>query len=484
VAYQAIPGPDAYDPRDYGAIPNDGLDDRDAIQAAADAACGGGLVQLGAGVWNVVRAGLGKYNPHAGVSVHCAGVTIRGVGAATVLAMVGDQGDAGYLGVIAVDPGASDITIRDLVIDTSAATNVFEQTHAIQIGSAIGTGPVTDVRLEGVRYVHPEVEGAGSSGDCLRLLGSYDGLDTGAVRRVTVIGSTFLRCARSGISVQRNVHDLVISGNQFNAAGGQDIDYEPGGLRGPSSAVITGNVFHDDGGDPLYGRGEWAMALTGILDAPDGARFVVSDNVFHGRGLILLNVADTVIRGNVFDAEMESLFGVVTARGFASRLIIEGNVIRRRGAAGPVVLVQHITAAADHVLVSDNVTTNETAGDGIVLESTRHATVSGNDLSWTVPATTRTGIRVRPVTRTVDDLLITGNRIAGSLGQALHLSGDLHPFGAVMISGNQSDAPKGLVCAGTFGSPVVYAGNQWTGLGAVPVATCPASVVTLVEQWP
>src|SRR5215831_1098102 len=125
-----------YDPAQYGAIPNDGLDDRPAAQKAIDAAAaaGGGRVCFGAGHWTLTRAPVGSYNRFAALSIHTPNMEIQGAGPGTVLEVVGNQG-AGTLWVIAVDPGARNIAIRDLTIDTAHTVNTVEQFHAIEIGS-------------------------------------------------------------------------------------------------------------------------------------------------------------------------------------------------------------------------------------------------------------------------------------------------------------------------------------------------------------
>src|SRR5262249_46072624 len=157
------------------------------------------------------RAPVGSYNRFAALSIHTPNMEIQGAGPGTVLEVVGNQG-AGTLWVIAVDPGARNIAIRDLTIDTAHTVNTDEQFHAIDIGSGVGTGPVEDVRIDHVIFNHPGSTDGSRKGDCLRFVGNTP---ASAVRRVTVIGSTFTVCARSGIAIQRNVFDLIIQGNQF-----------------------------------------------------------------------------------------------------------------------------------------------------------------------------------------------------------------------------------------------------------------------------
>src|SRR5262245_24967796 len=109
----AAPGPNAagcFDPADFGATPADA---RQGAQAALDAAvaAGGGRVCFGIGHWRLSRAPVGSYDRFAALSTHGAHVEIAGAGPGTVLEIAGDQG-GGAPWVIALDPGAHDITVR------------------------------------------------------------------------------------------------------------------------------------------------------------------------------------------------------------------------------------------------------------------------------------------------------------------------------------------------------------------------------------
>src|SRR5262245_29752469 len=111
-ATAAVPGPKGcYDPADYGAKPNDDIDDRvPAQQALDDASATGGRVCFGTGVWRLTRAPLGSYNRFAALSTHGQHVEISGEGPGTVLCIGGDQDERATY-VIALDPGASDIRL-------------------------------------------------------------------------------------------------------------------------------------------------------------------------------------------------------------------------------------------------------------------------------------------------------------------------------------------------------------------------------------
>jgi hypothetical protein len=474
----AGPAPNAagcFNPADFGAAPDPAVDSRPGAQAALDAAvaAGGGRVCFGVGRWRLSRAPVGSYNRFAALSTHGAHVEITGAGPGTVLEIAGNQG-AGTLWVIALDPGAHDIIIRDLTIDTSLATNTDEQTHAIEVGSGLGTGFVEDVRVERVRFVHPPTPDGTRKGDCLRLVGA---VPESSVRRVTVIGSTFTSCARSGIAIQRNVFDLVIEGNQFTEAGDQDIDSEPTGSGLNGSVAVIGNVFHDD---VAVAQGDFAVTLGGIGEPM--SRVTLANNVFEGRGVGFYRVADATVTGNTFDATMEEGRGVINIENIAERMVVQGNTVRRRGLSGaPIRVIHHGPGAAAQLVIANNVLTNDTPGNGIDMESAHDVSVSGNDLVWTVPAPQAVGIRLRSVINPADGVMISGNRVAGSLMAAVFLGASPLPFKAVSVTGNMARGPAvGLRCdqsvAGNFTQPIVYAANYWT----VPNQCLAASLVPAV----
>jgi hypothetical protein len=325
--------------------------------------------------------------------------------------------------VISVDPGARDVTIRDLTIDTSATTNTDEQFHAIQVGNGVGTGRVEDVRIENVRFEHPGARDGSRKGDCLRMLGNAP---ESAVRRVTVIGGRFTRCARSGIAIQRNVFDLVIQGNQFTESSDQDIDSEPtGGVNDLNGSIsIIGNVFRDD---VATAQGDFSVTVGGI--GGPMARVIVSGNIFEGRGINVYRASDVTITGNTFVSTM---------------------------------------------------ITQDTASSGILIESPQHVTSSNNDLTWTVPAPSATGIQMRPVLRPADGIMIAVNRInAQGLLAAVNLGASPETFRAISVVGN---VPRGanasLRCdnSSLFEQPIVHASNTWETppvCAVPPVASSP-----------
>jgi hypothetical protein len=307
-------------------VPNDGIDDRAPIQAAIDAAvdAGGGTVCLPSGRWTLTRAPAGSYDRFAALSTHGAHVDITGTGPGTVLEMVGDQG-AATTSVISLDPGAHDITIERLTIDTSGMTNTDEQTHAIAIGSGVcatsnGTCsmPVADVTMRDVRFEHPTVAGS-RKGDCIRLFGNTAST---RVERVTIVGSSFTSCARSGIAVQRNVFSLAVLGNHFGEKiGDTAFDSEPTGGEGDDGLRLIGNSFADT-------KVTFSASITSYHHA------TITGNTFVGRGINLYRTQDVLVADNTFDVNAPTAAGVIEVQNVASGDKIDNNMIRRHGVAG------------------------------------------------------------------------------------------------------------------------------------------------------
>lgn len=462
------------DPAEYGGAPDDERDDQPAIQTAIDVASdrGGGRVCLGQGRWRVSRAPAGSYNRFAALTIHAPRVELSGSGPGTVIEVVGDQGAATTF-VISVDPGARQVSLRDFVIDTSAMTNTSEQTHAIEIGSSVGVGAVEDVRLERIIFNHPTPPEL-RKGDCLRLAGNPE---PSPVRRVTVIASTFTACARSGIAIQRGVHDLVIMGNQFTNASDQDIDSEPSAVGGNSGLTIVGNIFRDD---VTVAQGDWAVTLGGY-DTPMDA-VTLSNNIFEGRGVNLSRVANTLISGNTFNATMETPTGVINVGNRAETIAITGNTMRRRGTDGPMIRIVHASGFwAQNVTISNNEMVQDTLGNGIYAESAVKMSVVNNGIEWTRPAPNAYGVYLRSTIVAAEATTISGNRMVGAARYGVYLGASPFPFNTTSVVGNLTTAATaGLRCdqsvPGNFRQPIVYSANNFN--------SAPQCSATLVSSRP
>ncbi|MEV4050148.1 right-handed parallel beta-helix repeat-containing protein [Amycolatopsis sp. NPDC049688] len=460
-----------FDPAAFGAVPDDGVDDRAPVQAAIDAAgaAGGGTVCLSSGHWRVSRAPAGSYDRFAALSTHSARVMITGSGPGTVLELAGDQ-QAGAVAVVSLDPGASDTTVERLTIDTSAATNTDEQTHAIAIGSGVCTTangtcsmPVTDVTVRDVVFAHPAAAGA-RKGDCIRVLGNTPAT---AVRRVTIAGGSFVSCARSGIGVQRNVFSLAVLGNHFGERiGDTAFDGEATGGDWDDGLRLEGNSFADS-------TVTFSASLTSYRHA------TITGNTFGGKGLSLYRTEDVVVAGNTFDVTAVSGAGVVDSQNVATGDKIDGNVIRRHGVAGPGIRVTpHSGGFPDRVTITGNTIAVDGDADGIYGDSVHEIGVRDNDITFTEAAPDGSGIALQGISGPIEDATITGNTVAGTSPYfaAVRLDSRPEPFHGVTVALNSArGAARSLQCsqraAGGFPPSIVSTGNRWNVPPSCPVAT-------------
>lgn len=464
-----------FDPASYPVPPAGRQDDSPRIQAAIDdaVAAGGGTVCIGSGHWAVSRAPVGSYDRFAALSTHGAHVTITGTGPGTVIGLSGDQ-QQGATSVFSLDPGASDITIERMTIDTSGATNTDEQTHAIAIGSGVCTNangtcsmPVTDVTVRDVTFVHPHV-GTDRKGDCIRILGNTPATKA---ERVTIIGSSFTNCARSGIGVQRNVISLAVLGNHFGGNIG-DTAFDAEATGGSDDGLrLAGNSFADS-------TVNFSASLTNYAHA------IVTGNTFAGRGLSLYRSQDILVTGNTFDVTEASGAGVIDAENVADGVKIDGNVIRRHGIAGPAIKVTpHSGGIPNQVSISNNTIVTDGNADAIYTESVRNLGVRDNDITFTSPAPAGSGIHLDAISGPVDQAMITGNTIAGPLTAsggntyyaAVRLAARPAMISGVTVALNSAHgAIRSLDCSQTGGSypePIISLGNRWNVAPTCPVAT-------------
>ncbi len=457
-----------YDPVDFGALPDDGVVDRVPIQAAIDAATGGGggTVCLGSGHWTLTRAPAGSYNRFATLSTHGAHLTITGTGPGTVIDLVGDQGAATTF-VISLDPGASDVVVERLTIDTSAATNTDEQTHAIEIGSGVCTTtngtcsmPITDVTVRDVRFVHPPGAPGVRKGDCIRLAGNT--VET-RVNRATIMGSSFTNCARSGIGVQRNVVSLAVLGNHFSGQIGDT----------PFDGEATGGGFDDD--LRLIGNSFADAPATFSATLTSYRRATITGNTFAGRGLFLYRTQDVVVADNTFDVTAISEEGVIGTGNVAGSIKIDNNLIRRHGVSGPGIrIMPHSGGIPKQMSVTNNTIIVEGDSGGIYAEAVSDIGIRDNDITLVNPAPNGHGIMLRATVAPMERLTITGNTVTGPLSDtggntyfaAVRLAASPNPISGVTVALNSSQgAIRSLQCeqtvAGNYPQPIVSVGNRW-----------------------
>ena len=460
-----IPGPrGCFDPADYGAIPNDGQDDRVPVQRAIDeASVNGGEVCIGPGTWDLTRSPAGTYDRFAALSWHAPHVNLRGAGVyATTLRVAGNQGLSTTF-VLALDPGASGSWIGDFTIDTAGMTSTDEQTHAIAIGTGTCTTangtcslPVADTTVQRVRFNHPLRTGE-RKGDCVHLLGN---LDTTPTINTKLLDLDFRSCARSGVGVQRGVQGLIVSRSYFDGdtTGGTMFDGEATGGGSDRDLVVSDNIF----ARTLPAGDLYALTLT------SQAHYTISHNVFLGRGLFLYRTTDGVIDGNVVDnTDALNGTGVIEFGNQSERITISNNTVRRRGQPGSIIKLQpHSGGLPSGVAITGNTLQNDTDGSSIFLHSPIDVSVTGNQITGNGGASSM-AIYVAAISRQVENLSISSNTIRGMTFCSVRLGGSAtFGFTATVVGLNTSRASgAGLRCDNPTSTPpgsIARGLNNWS----------------------
>ncbi len=344
-----------------------------------------------------------------------------------------------------------------------------EQTHAIEIGSGVCTDangtcskPITDVTVRDVRFIHPPTPGM-RKGDCVRLAGNT--VET-QVNRATIIGSSFINCARSGIAVQRNVNSLAVLGNHFGGQiGDTAFDGEATGGGWDDGLRLIGNSFAD-------GPTTFSATLTSCRHA------TITGNTFSGRGLSLYRTQDVVVADNTFDVTAITAEGVIATGNVASGVKIDNNLIRRHGVPGAAIrILPHSGGMPQQMSVTNNTIIADGDSSGIIAEAVRDIGIRDNDITLVDPAPNGHGILLRSTTIAMDRVMITGNSVTGNgYYAAVRIAASPHPVLGVTVALNASvGAIRSLHCEqsvpGNYPQPIVSVGNRWN--------TAPTCVATL-----
>lgn len=212
--------------RSFGAIPDDGIDDRAALQAALDSGC----LKLEAGRYDVVTPPTPRTRQVLATSP--SGDLIYGVGRASLVAFSGATGGLDWRGIQLSDG----TRVHDLSLTSAdvVATTPNEQVPVMRLDGAGGT--------VGVEIDHVWIENPTLGGDCIQFV-CYDVTVPTDRRcwRISVHDTRFGTCSRSGIALHSGVHDYSIRDNIFVDTWDQDIDGEGQGI---SDGEIADNFFY------------------------------------------------------------------------------------------------------------------------------------------------------------------------------------------------------------------------------------------------
>ena len=370
--------------------------------------------------------------------------TLRGAGAATVLAFTGDVGGSDWYGVLLT--GASP-TLADLEIDTTGLSNTSEQTHAIQV-----SGPASAVAIPGVTFLHA-TQGP-SGGDCIKVVG-YASSPKGPemVSGLTVDRDVFLSCMRGGVGAHSGLTGLIVSSSSFLGVRKPDIASEDGVDK--SNWTIANNVFLSPGGDSAL-----------VLDST--SEVSVTSDVFLGRGIFGYDATDVTVTGTTVIKSSGSLANVRMEKS-SQRVQLAGDVLVRPAGApqGPVIdLEHHTTGYPSHVTVASSALSQQTEGSVLAIGTATDVSFVNNDVDQATIAGTGFAISVTGVIAKTDRLLVEGDRFtAGAALAPVRLSGSYTGIGRVSVVGNMASGyTQGLRCENAAGiaGPLVSGLNNWS----------------------
>ena len=457
-------------PLAHGAVPDDGKGDEGALAAAvAEAAARGGAVCLPAGVFELGRtAGL------ASLLIDRGPVTLRGAGPGTILRMTGDGRRGDWRGV-ELRAGAHDVVLEDLTIDSLGTFNTEEQTHLVQVSPGARKVTFRRVQLGPMRRADQPV-GHGSGGDCLRLLGE----GAQPVEDVVIAGVSFVDCDRSGVSLQRGLHRVMISRSRFRGTGDSPVDFEPT-APGPIEDVSLVELDIDR---PAAAQGAWAVTIGGHGDDV-ATRIIMTGCKLRGGGIGMLNVGEVLITGN----DIEHGGGVaptISVRRRAGRVRLEDNLIARPASAPPGALIeaQHNNGVAPTALViHKNQLAQGTSAAVISTISLAELEVSDNSISYTGADPRQFIVDTHAVLADAGKVSVTGNTIRGVAAAALRLDARDRAVGGVELRGNAAASMgESVTCAAQRGGTIGDVAADDNALGAArtrcalaPAAPAPAA---------
>lgn len=229
--------------RDFGARGDGQSNDSPAFDAALNALpSSGGTVVVPAGTYLLEPMFLSPIRPLTLTRKHNVSFTGEGMDR-TVLKMVNGHYDTGVLMLLIQE--SSGILIKDLTFDMNRDGSYYgdEQSHIFRVLSS------SDLTFSGVRFMN-------SPGDGIYFLG-IAALGDPWVDGVTIENCRFFNLWRNGITIQRGVRNLGITGNTFERVSQQSISSEPSGFDGAArDVVIENNVIR-------HFSGSYSIALAG-----------------------------------------------------------------------------------------------------------------------------------------------------------------------------------------------------------------------------
>ncbi|MBA3818754.1 MAG: right-handed parallel beta-helix repeat-containing protein [Deltaproteobacteria bacterium] len=419
----AVARAECLSPLSYGAVVNDGRDDRAAIQSAIDAASTAGIdVCLPRGDLHVGR------REGAISSLQLAGTktSIRGEGDRSRLVMLDQPSDNDDRDWWVLEVTGTKHVVADFSMEGTARGVTNEQTHLIQV-----LGPAREITLERLTLALP-VQTISKGGDCIRMLGEPDA----RVEGVTISDVRGESCARSFIAFQRFVSKVLIDRVRSVEIGGGAIDMEPTG----DGAIHDVTIRRSDFRRGSVARGGWTIALAGSQTV-HSEQLVLEDCVIEA-GIWVYRVKGATIQYNKLHGGPQDR-GMIKVVKDSEHVLIENNLIERDGDAGNgVEISSHNGKWPRDIVIRNNEIVLRTDGAPIHGEPVEGIEIVDNTITCTAPSG-RPAVYLRGVATPISKAHVRSNAIRGHCSEAVRIvqHGE-HVTGSTVVEDNVVEGTK------------------------------------------
>lgn len=281
--------------------------------------------------------------------------------------------------------GTGPVRFHGITFSQRGMGTSVEQQHMVQLGDGSSYG-ARDVLFQNCRFVN------GVGGDGIRLIGSGT-TDTSLVQDVMIAACRFDACDRSGVSVQRGVRRVTITGCNFSGSGDQEIDFEPTGSGTLGEFVISNNVITSTNASAL------AVTLVGQGGVEDdyNNRSAFVNNVVTGK-IMARKLKHCTISGNrVNTTATNGAEGSIFLSNVCEDVDVSGNYVRRASGvtAGECISVVYDSEAQPkNVNILFNTVVQETEAIAVKIDSVDGFEVVGNVVKAAMTTTSFGGIIV------------------------------------------------------------------------------------------
>lgn len=456
---------------DFGAVPDDGIDDRAAIQLAID----GGCAMFSGGEYTVLTPPMPR---SIAMLTFPPNTEMYGNGATeTVIKFSGDPQRVDWRG-IQLNSNAH-LHHLTLAVDTPPGST-DEQTHVVR-----ADGPLHDIEIDHTICDNPVVVNS-KKGDCYQFVGYEPRIDSPdrTIWNVNIHHNTVKRAARSGVGIHSGIHGTLVGGhytsrihnNLFLDTSDQDVDeegsYLEAGLPSIDGIEIDHNTFEHIP-NPL---------------TPHAVSMVYSghtwfhDNVLNGRGIIVDGCFDCEFYNNTVIQAVPAVVPAVILRRYIVNVTLHDEKYIREESAGVGSVLdfsQLVTGYPLNVKVEDSSLVQRAQGNILYSFGSVGLSVVSTTLDYQRPTETPTffGIDLSgsAVTRT-DNITLRRVSMLGPLKSPVRLNGGYAGAGNLHMEQVTSEAQYGLWCedpfvGNTILGPVTYTNNT------MPLALCPVSLM-------